>query len=89
VVAKSKQINGDNLQRLRRETSRIFRKKIGKCLKDKMNKLETNNKNKNIRDSYRGINELKEEYQPRINIIKDENCNLLVDSQSVLNGRKN
>jgi len=34
-----------------------------------------------LRDSYRGINELKKGYQPRINIIEDENGNLLVDPQ--------
>jgi hypothetical protein len=33
---------------------------------------ETNNKNKNIRDLYRGIKEFKKGYQSRINI-KDEN----------------
>jgi hypothetical protein len=40
---------------------------------------------KRIRDLYRGINESKKGYQPRINIIKDENNNLLADPQSVLN----
>jgi hypothetical protein len=40
-------------------------------LKHKINELETNNKNKNIRDLYRGINEFKKVYQPRINIISD------------------
>jgi hypothetical protein len=34
---------------------------------------------------YRGINEFKKGYKPRINIIKDENGNLLADPQSVLN----
>jgi hypothetical protein len=58
-------------------------------LKGKINKLETNNKNKNIRDLYRGIKEFKKGYQPRINIIKDENGNLLADPQSVLNRWKN
>jgi hypothetical protein len=38
---------------------------------------------------YRGINEFKKGYQPRINIIKDENGNLLADPQSVLNTWKN
>jgi hypothetical protein len=38
---------------------------------------------------YRGINEFKKGYQPRINIIKDENGNLIADSQSVLNRWKN
>jgi hypothetical protein len=33
----------------------------------------------------RGINEFKKRDQPRINIIKDENGNLLADPQSVLN----
>jgi hypothetical protein len=57
-------------------------------LKGKINELETN-KIKNIRDLYRGINEFKKGYQPRINIIKDENGNLLADSQRVLNRWKN
>jgi hypothetical protein len=83
------QINGDNLKNLRRETSRIFRNKKREYLKDKINELETNNKNKSIRDLYRGINEFKKGYQPRLNIIKDENGNLLADPQSALNRWKN
>jgi hypothetical protein len=83
------QINGDNLQNLRCETNRTFRNEKRENLKGKINELETNNKNKNIRDLYRGINEFKKVYQPRINIIKDENSNLLADPQSVLNGWKN
>jgi hypothetical protein len=82
------QINGDNLQNLRHETSRL-RKKKREYLKDKINELETNNENKNIRDLYKGINEFKKGYQPRTNIIKDENGNLLADPQSVLNRWKN
>jgi hypothetical protein len=50
------QIYGDNLQNLRRETSRIFRNKKRDYLKDKINELETSNKNKNIRDLFKGIN---------------------------------
>jgi hypothetical protein len=38
---------------------------------------------------YRGINEFKKGYQPRINIIKDKNGNLLANPQNVLNRRKN
>jgi hypothetical protein len=82
-------INGDNLKNLRSETIRIFRKKNREYLKGKINKLETNNKNKNIRDLYRGINEFKEWYQPRINIVKDENSNLLADPQNIFNRWKN
>jgi hypothetical protein len=83
------QINGDNLQNVRHENSRIFRKKKREHLKGKINGLETNNKNKNIRDLYRGINEFKKGYQPRINIIQDENDNLIADPQNVLNRWKN
>jgi hypothetical protein len=50
-------------------------------LKGKINELETNNKIKNIRDLYRGINKFKEGYKPRINTIKAENVNLLADTQ--------
>jgi hypothetical protein len=85
----SSQINGDNLKNLRCETSRTFRNKKREYLKSKINELETNNKNKNIRDLYRGKNEFKKGYQPGINIIKDENGNLLTDSQNVLNRWKN
>jgi hypothetical protein len=83
------QINGDYLQNLRRETSRTFRNKEREYLKGKINEFETNNKNKNIRGLYRGINEFKKGYQPRINIMKDENGNLLADLQNVLNRWKN
>jgi hypothetical protein len=34
--------------------------------KGKINELETNNRNKNIRDLYGGINELKIGYQPKL-----------------------
>jgi hypothetical protein len=44
-----------------------------KYLKNKRNELETNSKNKNIRDLYRGINEFKKGYQPRTNMAKEEN----------------
>jgi hypothetical protein len=60
------QINVDNLQNLRRETSRIFRKKEREYLKDKIIELETANKTKILEFFYRGINELKKGYQPII-----------------------
>jgi hypothetical protein len=40
-------------------------------LKDKINELESNGKNKNIRDLYRGIYEFKKVYQPITNLVKD------------------
>jgi hypothetical protein len=39
-------------------------------LKTKLGELESNSKIKNIRDLYRGINELKESYQPITSAIK-------------------
>jgi hypothetical protein len=48
-----------------------------------------NSKNKNIGDLYRGINEFKRGYQPRNNLVKDENGDLLADSQNILNGWRN
>jgi hypothetical protein len=83
------QISGDNLQNLRRETSRIFRNKKREYLRGKINARETKTKNKNIRDLYRGINAFKKGYQPKIIIIKDEKGNLLADLQNILNGWKN
>jgi hypothetical protein len=38
---------------------------------------------------YVGTNEFKKGYQPKINIIKNENGNLIADTQSVLNRWKN
>jgi hypothetical protein len=38
------------------EASKNFRKKKRECLKDKINNLAKNIKNKNIGDLYRGIN---------------------------------
>jgi hypothetical protein len=54
-------------------------------LKDKINELESNNKNKNIKDLYRGIYEFKKGYQPRSNIIKDEKGDLLLDPHKIVN----
>jgi hypothetical protein len=48
--------NEDNLSDIRQEASRHFRNKKREYLKDKTNKLESNSKNKNIRDLYRGRN---------------------------------
>jgi hypothetical protein len=49
------EINGDNLNNVRREARRHFRNKKREYLKDKINELTTNSKNKNIRDLYRRI----------------------------------
>jgi hypothetical protein len=41
-------------------------------------------KNKNIRDLHRGIYEFKKGYQPRTNLVKVENGDLLADSHNIL-----
>ena len=62
-----------NLNNVRRNASRHFRKKMKAYLKDKIEELETNSKINNVRDLYRGINDFKKGYQPRNIIVKDEN----------------
>jgi hypothetical protein len=66
-------INWDNLNNVRREASRYFRNKKREYLKDNINELAMNSKNKNIRDLYKGINKFKRCYPPRNSIVKDEN----------------
>jgi hypothetical protein len=44
------------MKTVRHETSRTFRKKKWQYLQEKINELETNSENKNMRDSYSGIN---------------------------------
>jgi hypothetical protein len=51
--------NEDTLNNIRCGASRHFRNKKREYLKDKINELAMNTKNKNIRDLYRGINEFK------------------------------
>jgi hypothetical protein len=81
VVAGPSEANEDNLSDVRREASRHFRNREREYLKDKINELESNGKNKNIRDLCRGINEFKESYQPRTNLVKDARGDLLADPQ--------
>jgi hypothetical protein len=83
------EINGDNLNNIRREASRHFRNKKREYLKDKINEVASNSKNKKIRDLYRGINKLKKGYQPRSKLVKDENGDLLADSHSIFKRSKN
>jgi hypothetical protein len=44
-----------------------------------------NSRNKNIKDLHRGIKEFKRGYQPRSNLVKNENCDLLADSNIIVN----
>jgi hypothetical protein len=78
-------VNEDNLSNVKREASRHFRNKKREYMKDKINELESNSKNKNIRDLYRGINEFKKGYQPKTNLVKDEKGGLLADPHKIVN----
>jgi hypothetical protein len=77
-------IYGDNLNNIRH-----FRNKKRQYLKEKIDELVTNSKNKKIRDLYRGINDFKRDYQPRSNLVKDKNGDLFADSHNILNRWKN
>jgi hypothetical protein len=83
------EINGDNLNSVRSEARRHLRNQKRDYLKDKINELATNRKNKNIGDLYSGINKFKSGYQPGSNLVKDENSDLLAESNNILNGWKN
>ncbi|PNF37363.1 hypothetical protein B7P43_G17726, partial [Cryptotermes secundus] len=78
--------NGDNLNNIRCETSKHFRNTKTDYQKDKTDELAMNSKNKNIRDLYRGINNFERGYQSSSNLVKDENGDLLADSQNILIG---
>jgi hypothetical protein len=63
------EMNEDNLSDVRLEDSRHFRNKKREYLKDKINELESNSKNNNTRNLYRGINKFTKGYQPRTNFL--------------------
>jgi hypothetical protein len=78
------QSNVDNLNDVRRDASKHFRNKKKAYLKSKIEEMETNSKINNIRDLYRGINDVKKGYQPRTRIVKDEKVDLVADSHSIM-----
>jgi hypothetical protein len=80
------EINGVNLNNIRCEASKHIRNKKKEYLKDKINERAMNVKN--IRDLYRGLYEFKRDYQPRCNLLKDEN-GVLADLDNILNRWKN
>jgi hypothetical protein len=89
VAGPPSEANEDNLSDVRREASRYFRNKEREYLKVKINELEPNSKNKNIRDLYRDINGFKKGYQPRTYLVKDERGDLLADPHKISNRWKN
>jgi hypothetical protein len=75
------EINGVNLNNVRREANRHFRNKKREYPKDKIKEFATNSKN--IRDLYRGIIGFKRSYKPRNNLVTDENGDLLAESYNI------
>jgi hypothetical protein len=82
-------VNEDSPSNVWQEISRHFTNKKRKYLKDKINKLESNINNKNIRDLYRGINEFEKGYPSRTNLVMDETGDLPADPHKILNRWKN
>jgi len=83
-VQDSSQSNVDIRNNVRHEVSRHFRDKKKAYLRARIEELETNSKNKNIRNLYRGINDFKKGYQPRCNLVKGEKGNLVADSHRIV-----
>lgn len=75
------QSNEDDLNNVRRETSRCFKKNY---FKGKTNEFEAKSNNKIISEFCRGFNEFKD-YKPRINIAKDQTGDLVDDSRCTFN----
>jgi hypothetical protein len=69
---------------VRGEASSFFRNKKEEYLKAKIEELETNSKMKTISGYFRGINDFKKGYQPRINIVNDEKGIWVADSHGIL-----
>jgi len=84
MIQDPSQSNVNNLNNVRREVSRYVRHRKKAYMRNKIEGFETNSKIKNIRDLYGGINYFKKGYQARYNIIKDEKCDLVADSHSIL-----
>jgi len=80
----SSRSNEDNLNNIRRNASRYFRKRKKAYLKAKIEERETNSKVNNVRDLYRGINDFKKGYHPRTIIVKDEKGELVADPYSIM-----
>jgi len=84
-----KRSNVDNLNNVRCEIGRHFRNTTKEYLKAEIDYLETKRKITNIRYLYRGISDYKKGYQPRNNIVKDENGDLFRGYHSILASWRN
>jgi hypothetical protein len=80
--------NGDNLNNVKHKASSHLKNKRREYLKEKINEFAMYSKNRNVKDLYRGINEFKKGYQPRSDLVKDENDDL-ADSHNIFCWCKN
>jgi hypothetical protein len=71
------------LNNIRREASRHFKNEKRKYLKEKINELAMNSKDKNIRDLCRLINAFKKSYHSRSYLAKNENGDLLTEIPTI------
>jgi hypothetical protein len=83
------EINEDNLNNIRRETSRHLRNKKREYLKEKIDELATNSRIRIFTEPYRRINYFRRRYQPRSTLVKDENGDLRAGSHIILSMWKN
>ena len=81
--------NLDNLNNVRYNASRHFRKKKKTYLKAKIEELETNSKVNIVRDLYGGINDFKKKYQPRTINVKTRKESWLQTPTVLWRGRGN
>ena len=71
----------EDFSNVRCDTCRMFRKQKRDYMKAKVNKLEENSKNKNIREM---CNEFKKGYQPRAYGIQKHDGTIVADTTSIL-----
>ena len=74
---------------IRREATRLLKNKKREYLREKINDLEMNAKNRNIRELYQGIRIERKGFQARTNIIRNGNGDMIADSRSILDRWKN
>jgi hypothetical protein len=78
------QSNLDNRKNVRRETSKCYRNKT----ESQINELDTNSNIRNNRDLYMGISDVKNGYQTRTNLLKNEKGGLVADCLIILARRR-
>ena len=86
---KQNEVNLEQLGSIRREITRLLKNKKREYLREKINDLEMNAKNRNIRELYQGIRVERKGFQARSNVFRNGNGDMIADSRSILNRWKN